>query len=93
MPPAATVAPVAPPVAAAATPTPVPTPVIVTHSNTGKLLVPGILIGIALLGGAVLAAMAYGGRGSPQMRHAWNEAGFRTRGVWADFSDWLRTGR
>ena len=66
---------------------------IVTHSSTGKLLVPGILIGIALLGGAVLAAMALGGRGSPEMRHAWSEAGFRTRGVWADFSDWLRTGR
>ncbi len=93
VPPAATAPPVAPPVAAAATPTPVPTPVIVSRSNAGKLLVPGILIGIALLGGAVLAAMAFGGRGSPQMRHAWNEAGFRTRGVWADFSDWLRTGR
>ena len=66
---------------------------IVTRSGTDGLLVPGILVAIALLGGAALAAMAIGGRGSPRMRHAWSEAGFRTRSVWADFSDWLRIGR
>jgi hypothetical protein len=91
VPPAATPT-VAPPVAAA-TPTPVPTPVIVARSSTDELLVPGILIGIALLGAALLAATAIGGRRSPRMRHAWSEAGFRTRGLWADFSDWLRIGR
>ena len=73
MPPPAATPTVAPPVAAA-TPTPVPTPVIVTRSGTDGLLLPGILIGIALLGGGVLAAMAFGGRGSPRMRHAWSEA-------------------
>jgi hypothetical protein len=83
---------VAPPVAAA-TPTPVPTPVIVTRSGTDGLLIPGILIAVALLGAGLLAALAFGGRGSPRMRHAWNEAAYRTRGMWADFSDWLRIGR
>jgi hypothetical protein len=91
VPPAAT-ATVAPPVAAA-TPAPVPTPVIVTRSGTDGLLIPGILIAIALLGAGLLAAMAIGGRGSPKMRHAYSEAAFRTRGMWADFSDWLKIGR
>jgi hypothetical protein len=91
VPPAATPT-VAPPVPAA-TPTPVPTPVIVTRSGTDGLLIPGILIAVALLGAGLLAAMAIGGRGSPRVRHAWNEAAFRTRGIWADFSDWLRIGR
>lgn len=90
-PPAAT-ATVAPPVAAT-TPTPVPTPAVVTRSSTDGLLLPGILIGIALLGAAALAVSAYTGRRSPRMRHAWSEAAYRTKSTWADFSDWLRLGR
>ena len=27
------------------------------------------------------------------MRHAWHEAGCRSAGAWAEFSDWLRFGR
>jgi hypothetical protein len=88
-PPAATVA---PPVAAT-TPTPVPTPAVVTRSSTDGLLVPGILIGIALLGAAALAVSAFTGRRSPRMRHAWSEAAYRTKSTWADFSDWLKLGR
>jgi hypothetical protein len=75
-----------------ATPTPSPTPAIVSRSTTGELVVPGIIIGIALLGAAALAVTAFGNR-SPRMRHAWSEAMFRTRSTWADFADWLKLGR
>lgn len=27
------------------------------------------------------------------MRHAWHEAGYRSAGAWARFSDWQRFGR
>ena len=43
---------------APATPTPVPTPVVVSRSSTDGLLVPGILVGIALLGALVLTLAA-----------------------------------
>ncbi len=89
-PPVAT--PAVPPPAAAVTPTPTPTPVVVTRSSTDELLVPGIIVGIALLGAAALAATAFGNR-SPRVKHAWSEALFRTRSTWADFSDWLKLGR
>jgi hypothetical protein len=88
-PPAATAA----PPAAATTPTPSPTPVIVTRSGTDGLLIPGIVIGVALLCAAALAAFAVAARRSPRFEHAWREAAFRTRGTWADFSDWLKLGR
>lgn len=90
-PPPAAVPPAAPPVAAT-TPAPSPTPAIVTRSGTDALLVPGILIGIALLGGAALAFSAWRG-GNPGVQHAWSEALYRTRSTWADFSDWLKLGR
>ncbi|MDA0165358.1 hypothetical protein OM076_34130 [Solirubrobacter ginsenosidimutans] len=83
-----TVAPAAP----AATPTPVPTPSVVTRSNTSGLLIPGILVGIALLGALGLALAAVTGR-SPSTSHAFSEAAYRFKGTWADFSDWLRFGR
>ena len=88
-PPAATAA----PPAAATTPAASPTPVIVTRSGTDGLLIPGILLGIALLGALALGAFALASRRSPRFEHAWREAGLRTRGTWADFSDWLKLGR
>jgi hypothetical protein len=78
---------------AAAVPTASPTPVIVTRSNTDGLLLPGILLGIALLGATALAAFAIASRRSERFNHVWREAAFRTRGTWADFSDWLKLGR
>lgn len=90
LPPAAV--PTAVPPAAATTPTPSPTPAIVTRSSTDGLLIPGILVGVALLGAAALALSASRGT-SPRVQHAWSEALYRTRSTWADFSDWLKTGR
>jgi hypothetical protein len=89
-PPAAT--PTVAPVTPAATPTPVPTPSVVTRSNTQGLLIPGILVGIALLGALGLTLAAVTGR-SPRTSHAFSEAAYRFKGTWADFSDWLRFGR
>jgi hypothetical protein len=74
------------------TPTPSPTPAIVTRSGVDGLLIPGIMIGVALLGAAALAFSAIRG-GNPRVQHAWSEALYRARGTWADFSDWLRMGR
>src|SRR4051812_7864983 len=88
-PPAAT-ATAAPPVV---TPGPSATPVIVTSSRTDDLLIPGILVGLALLGAAALALSAIFARRNPTVEAAWREAGMRVRGTWADFSDWLRLGR
>ncbi len=88
-PPAATAV---PPVAAAS-PAASPTPVIVSRSGTDGLLIPGIVLGIALLGALALGAFALAARRSPRFEHAWREAAFRTRGTWADFSDWLKLGR
>jgi len=86
-------APTAAPPAAATTPAASPTPVIVTRSGTDGLLIPGILLAIALLGALALGAFALAARRSPRFEHAWREAAFRTRGTWADFSDWLKLGR
>jgi hypothetical protein len=83
-PPAAT----PPPAAPAATPTPV-----VTHQGHRSLAIPALILVLAVLGALALALSALAGRRSPGVRHAWREAAFRTRGTWADFSDWLRLGR
>jgi hypothetical protein len=32
-------------------------------------------------------------RWSLGVRHAFGEAGYRTAGVWAEFTDWVRLGR
>jgi hypothetical protein len=76
---------------AAAAPT--PTPVAVAHAGHRSLTIPLVLIALAALGTGALAASAVAGRRSPGVRHAWREAAHRTRGTWADFSDWLRLGR
>jgi hypothetical protein len=75
-----------------ATPAPSATPSVVTRSSADGLLIPGILVGIALLGGLLLTLAAFSGR-SPRTRHAFSEAAYRFKGTWADFSDWLRFGR
>jgi hypothetical protein len=72
--------------------TPVATPAVV-HEGHRSLTIPIILIAIALLGAAALGLWALLARRNPRLAHAWREAAFRTRGTWADFSDWLRLGR
>jgi hypothetical protein len=86
-------APTAVPPAAPAIPSPTATATIVTESNSGSLLIPGIILGVALLGLAALASSAFFARRNPTWDHAWREAGYRVRGTWADFSDWLKLGR
>jgi hypothetical protein len=76
-----------PTVAPAATPVPSATPGLVsTKADRSKLLIPGILVALAVIGGL---ALVFFGRNSP----AWREAAFRTRTTWADFTDWLKLGR
>jgi hypothetical protein len=66
---------------------------VIVHAGRRSLTVPAILVAIALLGAAALAISALAARRDGRLRHAWREAAFRTRGTWADFSDWLRLGR
>jgi hypothetical protein len=66
---------------------------VATHAGHRSVIVPALLLALAAAGAAGLAASALAGRRSPGVRHAWREAAFRTRGTWADFSDWLRLGR
>ena len=87
-PPVATVPPATP-----AVPTPTPTAAIVTESNSGSLLIPGIILGVALLGGRRSSLSAFFFRRNPTWDHAMREAGYRVRGTWADFCDWLKLGR
>jgi hypothetical protein len=87
--PTTTPPPTEPPIAVA----PTPTPAVVTHEGHRSLTLPLLLIALAGLGAGALAASALAGRRSPGVRHAWREAAHRTRGTWADFSDWLRLGR
>ena len=87
----ATPVPTVPPAAPAATPTPAEPKIV--HSGHRSLTLPIVLIAIALLGLVALALSALFARRNPRLQHAWREAAFRTRGTWADFSDWLRLGR
>lgn len=63
---------------------------------------PAAVVGLGALAGflAVLAiawliarALAWEPRSWPRVRHAWQEAGWRMSGTWADFTDWVRLGR
>jgi hypothetical protein len=98
VPPAATATPAAtPPPAATATPLPAtpavsPEPAIV-HTGHRSLAFPIALIALAILAALGLIAFYFFSRRNPRVSHAWQEAAFRTRGTWADFSDWLRLGR
>jgi hypothetical protein len=82
--------PTVPPAAAAVTPTPSPQ---IVHAGHRSLTLPIVLLAIALLGALALALSWLLAKRNPRVRHAWREAAFRTRGTWADFSDWLRLGR
>jgi hypothetical protein len=85
--PVPTVAPAAP----AATPTPAEAQIV--HAGHRSLTLPVVLIALAILGALALALSALLARRNPRVQQAWREAAFRTRGTWADFSDWLRLGR
>ena len=87
----ATPVPTVPPAAPAATPPPAEATIV--HAGHRSLTLPIVLIAIALLGAVALALSALLARRNPRLQHAWREAAFRTRGTWADFSDWLRLGR
>ena len=91
--PAPSAVPTVPPATAAVTPSPTATPVTLTRSKSGSLLVPGIILGVVLLGAAALALSFFMAGRNPTWDHAWREASFRVRGTWADFSDWLKLGR
>jgi hypothetical protein len=57
------------------------------------LLMAGIAALIALAAALVSITRLYGVQPewAQAWRHAWREAGYRTAGTWADFSDWLRS--
>jgi hypothetical protein len=82
--------PTVPPAAPAVTPTPSPQ---IVHAGHRSLTLPIVLLAIALLGLVALALSWLLAKRNPRVRQAWREAAFRTRGTWADFSDWLRLGR
>jgi hypothetical protein len=89
----------------APTPTPTPTPnaaqqeaqaIVSRPGGQGSLLVPGILLGLVLLGAAGAGGSALLGARSPRFAavgHAWREAAFRAGGTWGNFTDWMRLGR
>jgi hypothetical protein len=83
--------PTVPPAAPAATPPPAEPKIV--HAGHRSLTLPIVLIVVALLGLLALALSALLAKRNPRLQHAWREAAFRTRGTWADFSDWLRLGR
>ena len=87
----ATPVPTVPPAAPAAAAPPAEPRIV--HAGHRSLTLPIILIAIAILGALALALSALLARRNPRLQHAWREAAFRTRGTWADFSDWLRLGR
>ena len=87
----ATPVPTVPPAAPAATPTPAEATIV--HAGHRSLTLPILVLAIALIGAVALALSALLAKRNPRVRQAWREAAFRTRGTWADFSDWLRLGR
>ena len=91
---------VPPPVAPApVAPAPVATPAPAAVSRepaAAPAPVYGLAAGGGLLALAGLAAPLLGARGGSRLaafQHSWAEAGFRVRGTWQDFRDWLRVGR
>ncbi|MDP9376449.1 MAG: hypothetical protein M3P40_02555 [Actinomycetota bacterium] len=100
LPPATTPAPVAtpptPPPAPPAAAAPAPEAEITREPAAAPAPVWGMAAGGGLLAlGGLLAPLAGARPGSrlAGFRHSWGEAGFRLRGMWLDFLDWLRVGR
>jgi hypothetical protein len=60
------------------------------------ILALGVLLALALAGGALTALVRWRGS-SPAWAagwtHAWSEAVYRSEGVWLEFTDWLRSDR
>lgn len=63
---------------------------------------PAAVVGLGALAGflavpaiawLIARALAWEPRSWPRVRHAWQEAGWRMSGTWADFTDWVRLGR
>ena len=98
MPPAATPAPEAPPLAEPSGPQTTPEPV---YSNTDDelplslLVLAGLLALLALLAALYALAGRFGWADSrlAASRRALREATFRAGGAWGDFADWMRLGR
>ena len=91
--PPAAPAPVAPAPVAPAAPATAP---VAREPAAAPAPVYGLAAGGGLLALAGLAAPLLGARGGSRLaafQHSWAEAGFRVRGIWQDFLDWLRVGR
>jgi hypothetical protein len=76
-----------------------PAETVAAHTASGPpaaLIVLGALAAaLALVGlfAALSRALGLEPRWSLGVRHAFGEAGYRTAGVWAEFTDWVRLGR
>jgi hypothetical protein len=95
-------APPAPPASTSATKdtgTVYPAETVAAHTGSGPpaalVLLGALAAGFALLGLLALTVRALGvePRWSLGIRHAFGEAGYRTAGIWAEFTDWVRLGR
>ena len=76
-----------------------PAETVAAHTSSGPpaaLVVLGALalaLGLVGLLAALSRALGLEPRWSLGVRHAFGEAGYRTAGVWAEFTDWVRLGR
>jgi hypothetical protein len=76
-----------------------PAETVAAHTSSGPpaaLVILGALAaGLGLVGllAALSRALGLEPRWSLGVRHAFGEAGYRTAGVWAEFTDWVRLGR
>jgi hypothetical protein len=51
------------------------------------------LVGLLALVGVAAARTRRGDAALARLRHSWDEAAWRASDTWADFSEWVRTGR
>jgi hypothetical protein len=76
-----------------------PAETVAAHTSSGPpaaLVILGALaaaLGLVGLLAALSRALGLEPRWSLGVRHAFGEAGYRTAGVWAEFTDWVRLGR
>jgi hypothetical protein len=72
---------------------------VAAHTSAGPpaalLILGGLaaLMALVALVAVVGRALGFEPRWSLGVRHAFAEAGYRTAGVWAEFTDWVRLGR